>query len=196
MTLTKTVQDTRLRGPVVSTKSADQKNKETEAIPVEEDQKDEKKNSKGRKSLKSRSPAMREKVKKSPGEKEKVEVVDVKTDEPKQKLSVEKKSRQKSRSPGHQRSVSPKKAAKKTENTGEEVAEGKKPKKMEGGIKAGGGKVGFGGKAAPKVNSGRSSQNKVRSPSPQLPVKTDQEKFEELFLVRRRSNTFFPMSMS
>ena len=188
-----------MRGPVVSTKSADQKNKETEASPVEEDQKDEKKNSKGRKSLKSRSPAMREKVKKSPVEK--VED-DVKTEEPKQRLGVEKKTRQKSRSPGgHQRSVSPKKTVKKPENTGEEViktAEGKKPKKLEGGVKAGGGKGGFGVKAAPKVNSGRSSQNKVRSPSPQLPVKTDQEKFEELFLVRlrRRSNTFFPMSMS
>ena len=183
-----------MRGPVVSTKSADQKNKETEAIPVEEDQKDEKKNSKGRKSLKSRSPAMREKVKKSPVEK----VEDnVKTEEPKQRLGVEKKTRQKSRSPGggHQRSVSPKKTVKKPENTGEEVvktAEGKKPKKLEGGVKAGGGKGGFGGKAAPKVNSGRSSQNKVRSPSPQLPVKTDQEKFEELFLVRRRSKHLFP----
>ena len=174
-----------MRGPVVSTKSADQKTKETEATPVQEDKKEEQKSSKGRKSLKSRSPAMREKAKKSPGEKEKVGVNDVKTDEPKQRLGVEKKSRQKSRSPGHQRSISPKKSVKKTENTGEEVAEGKKPKKMEGGIKGGGGKVGFGGKAAPKVNSGRSSQNKVRSPSPQLPVKTDQEKFEELFLVRR-----------
>ena len=171
----------------MSTKSADHRNKESEATPVEEEQK----GSKGRKSLKSRSPAaMRDKVKKSPTPTEKVEAA--KTDEPKQSLGVEKKSRQKSRSPaGHQRSVSPKKAVKKAENTaGEELAEGKKAKKMEGGVKAGGGKGGKGaaggkgGAPGPKVNSGRSSQNKVRSPSPQLPVKTDQEKFEELFLVR------------
>ena len=172
----------------MSTKSADHRNKESEATPVEEQ-----KSSKGRKSLKSRSPAaMRDKVKKS-STPEKVED-NAKTDEPKQSLGVEKKSRQKSRSPaGNQRSVSPKKAVKKTENTGEELAEGKKAKKMEGGVKAGGGKggkgAGAGGKGGapgPKVNSGRSSQNKVRSPSPQLPVKTDQEKFEELFLVRPR----------
>ena len=174
----------------MSTKSADHRNKESEATPVEEEQK----GSKGRKSLKSRSPAaMRDKVKKSPPT-EKIED-NAKTDEPKQSLGVEKKSRQKSRSPaGNQRSVSPKKAVKKTENTsGEELAEGKKAKKLEGGVKAGGGKGGKGaagggkgGAPGPKVNSGRSSQNKARSPSPQLPVKTDQEKFEELFLVRPR----------
>ena len=175
----------------MSTKSADHRNKESEATPVEEEQK----SSKGRKSLKSRSPAaMRDKVKKSPTP-EKVEDHG-KTDEPKQSLGVEKKSRQKSRSPaGNQRSVSPKKAVKKTENTsGEELAEGKKAKKLEGGVKVGkGGKGAAGGKGGapgPKVNSGRSSQNKARSPSPQLPVKTDQEKFEELFLVRRNKTTF------
>ena len=165
-----------MRGPVVSTKSAEPKSKE--ATPVEEDQK-----SKGRKSLRNKSPAIREKAKKSPPA-EKVEDNGKKTDEPKQKLGVpEKKSREKSKSPaGRQRSVSPKKKSqeKKSENTGEEIAEGKKAKKLEGGVKNGGK-----GAPGPKVNSGRSSVNKVRSPSPQLPVKTDQEKFEELFLVRK-----------
>ena len=176
-----------MRGPVVSTKSADQKNKETEAVPVDDEQKDEKKSSKGRKSLRNRSP-MREKVRKSPTI-EKVED-DTKKDEPKNRLGVEKKPRQKSRSPGHQRSGSPKKALKKTEKTGDllreaaAAAEEEKPKKSERGSR------GKGGKVAPKVNSGRSSQNKARSPSPQLPVKTDQEKFEELFLVRRMKLLF------
>ena len=114
----------------MSTKSADHKNKESEATPVGEEQK----GSKGRKSLKSRSPAaMREKAKvKSPPE-EKVEE-NIKTDEPKQRLGVEKKSRQKSRSPaGPQRSVSPKKAVKKTESKEEEIAaiEGKSSNKSQ-----------------------------------------------------------------
>ena len=171
----------------MSTKSLDQKNKEAETKPVEE----ERKESRGRKSLQGKSP-MREKAKKS-SVGEKVE------DEPKESLGVDKKPRQKSKSPGGlQRGQ---KTVKRTEETGEilkkqgsTATEGEKPKKPERNGRTGA-KSSLNGKTGPKVDSGRNSVNKVRSPSPQLPVKTDQEKFEQLFLVRQRKHLPVPMSL-
>ena len=174
-----------MRGPVVSTKSLNQKNKEAETKRVEE----ERRESRGRKSLQGKSPNRAKKS--SVGEKV--------GDEPKESLSVEKKPRQKSKSPGGvQRSQKP---VKKTEETGEilkkqgsTATEGEKPKKPERNGRTGA-KSSLNGKTGPKVDSGRNSVNKVRSPSPQLPVKTDQEKFEQLFLVRQRKHLPMPMSL-
>ena len=169
----------------MSTKSLEQKNKEAETKPVEE----ERKESRGRKSLQGKSPNRAKKS--SVGEK--VE------DKPKESLGVDKKPRQKSKSPGGvQRSQKP---VKKTEKTGASLkkqgstaTEGEKPKKPERNGRTGA-KSSLNGKTGPKVDSGRSSVNKVRSPSPQLPVKTDQEKFEQLFLVRQRKHLPMPMSL-
>ena len=169
----------------MSTKSLEQKNKEAETKPVEE----ERKESRGRKSLQGKSPNRAKKS--SVGEK--IE------DDPKNSLGVDKKPRQKSKSPGGvQRGQKP---AKKTEETGEilkkqgsTATEGEKPKKPERNGRTGA-KSSLNGKTGPKVDSGRNSVNKVRSPSPQLPVKTDQEKFEQLFLVRQ-CKPMLPMPMS